>query len=621
MARYAKLFNNFTGGEISPSVLGRVDLPQYQNGCEILENFIPVPGGGAIRRPGTKLDYIQDQGLKIVPFVYSKDSSRYAYLTRDSGSDSLAIDIKDPNDFTSNTNTFDSQSAGGFTSDQEVSEIQYAQSGNLLIMVSPNHQPIAVFRTREGGSSAERFDARDWGSLNYFSLAYGIGGANGRKARVKAIPFQDPNISDITITASGTTGSITLTASDEVNWGDYIRIDGGGSSGIVAITAAASGTTATGSVQADFPVPTTSATTDWYMSAWGSPDLYGALGYPRSVAFYQNRLVFGGNEAFPDTLWISESANYDRLLTVELDQWTGASPAELQSGNAAAVAVTLASGEVNQIQWILDVGKGDMAIGTTGAEWIAFAPDPGSGFGPSNLKFERHSSFGSAYVQAISAGPTPIFVDRSGERVRTLEFTEASGKYQSINLTELADHLLEKAYTNRSNRWDYNGSTDIKQANSFAELAYDSTFQCIWVRSIFGDLFSCQYSRAQGTAAWAKQILGGTYDGTEPPRIQGLAVLPRKVTSLQPFPADVIFLLCQRQLSASITKTTAEYIDTPFNRPNIDFERDDLTETGSLFSDIPNYLDMATYINSGTAATDTFAIGQGADAWDIQDDA
>ena len=44
--------NNFTGGELSPLMLGRIELPQYSSGCEIAENVLIVPQGGVRRRPG-----------------------------------------------------------------------------------------------------------------------------------------------------------------------------------------------------------------------------------------------------------------------------------------------------------------------------------------------------------------------------------------------------------------------------------------------------------------------------------------------------------------------------------------------------------------------------------------
>ena len=45
---------NFTSGEISPRLIGRSDLNQYQNGAATIENFITQKHGGLIRRTGSR---------------------------------------------------------------------------------------------------------------------------------------------------------------------------------------------------------------------------------------------------------------------------------------------------------------------------------------------------------------------------------------------------------------------------------------------------------------------------------------------------------------------------------------------------------------------------------------
>jgi hypothetical protein len=44
--------NSCSSGELSPEMAGRVDLPEYYQGCRTLEGFIVAPTGGAERRPG-----------------------------------------------------------------------------------------------------------------------------------------------------------------------------------------------------------------------------------------------------------------------------------------------------------------------------------------------------------------------------------------------------------------------------------------------------------------------------------------------------------------------------------------------------------------------------------------
>lgn len=45
--------SNFTAGELSPRMKGRIDYQRYFSGCEALVNMVVMPQGGATRRPGT----------------------------------------------------------------------------------------------------------------------------------------------------------------------------------------------------------------------------------------------------------------------------------------------------------------------------------------------------------------------------------------------------------------------------------------------------------------------------------------------------------------------------------------------------------------------------------------
>jgi hypothetical protein len=50
------LFNNFTGGEISPLLWARADSPSMAMAAKRLENFVPIITGGVRKRPGTWYD-------------------------------------------------------------------------------------------------------------------------------------------------------------------------------------------------------------------------------------------------------------------------------------------------------------------------------------------------------------------------------------------------------------------------------------------------------------------------------------------------------------------------------------------------------------------------------------
>lgn len=68
------LQTNVTAGELSPRMMGRVDVTRYGNGCSHLENFIIQPQGGIYRRPGTRyIGQVRDMSKKgrLIPFIFS----------------------------------------------------------------------------------------------------------------------------------------------------------------------------------------------------------------------------------------------------------------------------------------------------------------------------------------------------------------------------------------------------------------------------------------------------------------------------------------------------------------------------------------------------------------------
>lgn len=80
MAQVRALLSNFTGGELSPRVHGRVDIKKYSSGLRELENGIVVPHGGVKRRPGSKFIVPQLNNTDTVKLVYFQYSTEQAYV-------------------------------------------------------------------------------------------------------------------------------------------------------------------------------------------------------------------------------------------------------------------------------------------------------------------------------------------------------------------------------------------------------------------------------------------------------------------------------------------------------------------------------------------------------------
>lgn len=74
MSRVSIIATNFTAGELSEDLFGRVDIGKYNNGAETLENFMVMPHGGITRRPGTRFAKevkASSAKTRLVPFEFS----------------------------------------------------------------------------------------------------------------------------------------------------------------------------------------------------------------------------------------------------------------------------------------------------------------------------------------------------------------------------------------------------------------------------------------------------------------------------------------------------------------------------------------------------------------------
>lgn len=69
---------NFTGGEVSPKLRGRMDVAAVQNGAEIIENGICLAQGGVLRRWGLRYTTeVKDstQRARLIPFVFNNEQA------------------------------------------------------------------------------------------------------------------------------------------------------------------------------------------------------------------------------------------------------------------------------------------------------------------------------------------------------------------------------------------------------------------------------------------------------------------------------------------------------------------------------------------------------------------
>ncbi|MDP6770270.1 MAG: hypothetical protein QF704_06200, partial [Anaerolineales bacterium] len=165
--RAVPVITNFTAGELSPRLTGRIDLDRYQNGVETLENFKVFTHGGITKRSGTgyiagiKTQTGSNSGAILVPFIFSKTQ---AYVL-EFGHNYFRI-FKDEGQVASGGSPVEITTNCDWTAAQ-VADLRFAQSADILYVVHPDLHPVKITR-----SSHTAWTVTDipWGAdtTNYF---------------------------------------------------------------------------------------------------------------------------------------------------------------------------------------------------------------------------------------------------------------------------------------------------------------------------------------------------------------------------------------------------------------------------------------------------------------------
>lgn len=379
---------NFTAGELSPDLLGRVDLNSYNNGAQILENVFIEPTGGIHRRPG--LQYIATLSGKGRLISYEQDSTdTYLLVVQDN----QTLIYKNDTLYTTLTTPWQSNQLG---------QICWTALSDGLIVVHPDVAPQR-FTLNNGTWSVATFQflATD----NYVHQPYHKFGAD-----------------HITIAASASTGTTNLTASADLFATHHLNQPMKLGNGYLKITAITDAQHATGIVLKKLADDNSlAATRYWGEVAWNTTH-----GWPISVATYQRRLVFGGSKSLPNTLWFSQT---DDMTNFE----------EGDALDSEAITFSLTSDKSNKI-CALFAGR-HLQIFTTSAEWMA----TGSPLTPAAIQLHRQTQVGSPdtrYVPPVGIDGATIFAAANGKEIREFLFSDLEGIYQATDLSLLAHHAI-----------------------------------------------------------------------------------------------------------------------------------------------------------------------------------
>ncbi|MAR82152.1 MAG: hypothetical protein CMD47_06215, partial [Gammaproteobacteria bacterium] len=498
MARVRVPLNNFQFGEVSPALTSRTDTKVYTNAAEEVRNFFIRSEGGLKKRTGTKRIHnfgsnpsftalaSLRQSVRIEPFIFSDDEK---YIIAFSNTRIEIFQISPTDGTVSSIQSLTSQSwLVNTTSAPYLEEITFAQQGDLMFICHNTFQTRILERTGLTTFTVSTFNfdtSRDGNDIfqPYFS-------------------FQPLGM---TIAASGTTSSVTLTTSADYFSSSHVGIDLLIGETRARITGFTSATQVTATIQGTLrqqletdsievfegsnTVRVTKALHGLATGASITVERAGAVGgiansnlngsrtitsvpdentfefAAGSSATATSSAVGGGSPRIitgAATTEFSEQSysalrGYPAAVTFHQNRlWFGGTLAQpdgiwgsksgqffnFDVGDAEDNDALDLTANVGEIFSIRHlVSNRDLQIFTTGAE--LFIPTiSNKPVTPSNAQIRRQTPFGSSFVRPTVFDGATLFIQKTGSALREFLFTDAEGAYTSVAVSGLAPHLI-----------------------------------------------------------------------------------------------------------------------------------------------------------------------------------
>lgn len=536
---------SFAAGELSPAMYGRTDIAKYDVGAAKLENFIVLRYGGVQNRAGTKYLATTAGNKKAVllPFRYNVEQNfiieitagKIRFYTQGALVTKDGAPYEITNDYT----------------EEELDSLKYTQSADVMFLVQPNHPPATLTRYANDNWTFERMDITggpfadskltaestttitasattgevtltasadiftadmvdDLIALTHFvdsDYKKGTPSANGTNLIVNVLPhssvyvesfgFWDGNFTlekydrltgqwvkirsqsgnrsqNYNLTEENDSDEITQyrVTSTEFNtdvWSGeneqqrgYITIQAFGNdyTGHVLITGYTSATQVTGTVKKQ--LASTEATKDYQFASWSQKN-----GFPTCAGFFEDRLVFAGSKAEPQTFWASKTGDYYNFGT------------SIPALDNDAITATLNGGQMNGIKAI--IAFGEMILLTAGGEYkVTGNGKPITG---ENVLSQAQEYRGISDVLPVTVGSRIVYLQQQGNLIRDLAYSYDVDKYTGDDLNLLASHLFER--------------------HKITSMTYQQTPNSIvWCTREDGVLLGLTYLKEQDVYAW-----------------------------------------------------------------------------------------------------------------------
>lgn len=579
MSRQNQVLLNISGGEISPEMYGRIDLPIYQKGNQRVQNYIVLSQGGLRYRNSTKHVH-NTRGLatgRLISFAFNESDTYVIEFTnqklrfyRNFGAilNSATITITGVNKAAIASV---SATAHGLSNDQEI------YITGIVGMIELNNQSFIV-----KNATANAFDLADiyGNAVNSTNFnTYVSGGTIATPYEISA-PYLAAHIPDLHYDQSADTLIIThqqyapfkLTRTGHTSWtiATFVRTADPFNQKIISgITQANPGvfTTSTnhgfvvddevfiagvvGMTQVNYNrylINSTPAANTFTVKLAGTPvNTTGFTAYssggivirtkdcPKTIGFLDSsRAAYGNTVLNPAGLWISRAPSSSTGATRFDDFTTGSNATD-----AILYTLTPIFRKQDSVQWINMTNK-QIIIGCANSIRRLHGDTIDDPISPSSISAKPISNIGSAGVQSFSSGQSMFYVDYFGNKIQSFLFSIQSDDFVTVNQNLTSSQLGAFNFT------------EIAQQRGDSGL--------LWVLRADGVLLGMTFSEVEQIFGWHRHYLGGASV------IDSVARTRAKVISIAVEPRSgaesVLWMLIERKIGVN-TYRSVEYLTSP----------------------------------------------------------
>lgn len=467
-------------GEITPYAWFRTDLQWHASASRVSRNFIPLPWGPALFRPGWRFVLAAKNANKeawLVPFRFGYTDGQ-AYIL-ELGHEYYRV--------FADKGRVGTVEVATIYADTDLPNLRWTQSADALILVDGRQKLQKITRSAHTSWAIADFDLID------------------------GPYFAENTVAANTITPGATSGSTTFTAINDTfaatdvgralrfkdasgKW-NWVKITGFTNAKVVTGTIFKVGTTDAGTLSA------TTASAAWRLGAYSN-----TTGWPWAICAHQGRLALAGQPlgSLP-RIDLSNSGDFPNFAPTD-----GATTPVITDSHA--IALIVASGDVNVI-FDLESLRELISL-TAGKEFRTGVGAAGDVLTPTSAEVRPITAHGAARVKPALAYNAVLMVQRDGRTIRELAYAIEADGYRARSLMWRAEHMLK-----RGTHAGHAASPSVRQ------LAFQQEpWSALWCCDEVGNFFSLVYAPDQELYGWAPHTPAPSAAGHA--HVRSLACIP-----------------------------------------------------------------------------------------------